>query len=128
MTRFMILAKYDSTLGDPPMSEWDPADVAHHFERLRALTTELAASGELVDMNTLTRPALAKVVTAGPADVQVVTDGPLRETTEMLASYHMVDVDSEERALEIAAAVSAVPGPGGKPLGQRIEVRQVMFT
>jgi hypothetical protein len=40
----------------------------------------------------------------------------------------MIDVESEERALEIAAAVSAAPGPGGKALGQQIEVRQVMFT
>jgi hypothetical protein len=37
-----------------------------------------------------------------------------------------VDVESEQRAVEIAATVSAAPGPGGKPLRQRIEVRQVM--
>ena len=31
-----------------------------------------------------------------------------------------------ERAIEIAARVSAVPGPGGVPSQQPIEVRQVM--
>ena len=31
-----------------------------------------------------------------------------------------------ERAIEIAALVSAVPGPGGVPTRQPIEVRQVM--
>jgi hypothetical protein len=38
----------------------------------------------------------------------------------------MVDVESPERALEIAARVSAAPGPGGAPIRQRIEVREVM--
>jgi hypothetical protein len=37
-----------------------------------------------------------------------------------------VDVESEERALEIAARVSAVPGPGGVPLQQPIHVRRIM--
>jgi hypothetical protein len=66
-----------------------------------------------------------------PADVEgapVVTDGPFPEAKELLAGYQLIDVESEGRALEIAAAVSAAPGPGGKPLGQHIEVRQVMFT
>jgi hypothetical protein len=37
-----------------------------------------------------------------------------------------VDCYTEQRALEIAAAVSAAPGPGGLPLNMPIEVRQVM--
>jgi hypothetical protein len=58
----------------------------------------------------------------------VVTDGPFPEVKELLAGWQLVDVESVERAVEIAATVSSAPGPGGKPLGQRIEVRQVMFT
>ena len=38
----------------------------------------------------------------------------------------MVDVDSEERAIAIAARLAAAPGPGGTPIRQAIEVRQVM--
>jgi hypothetical protein len=38
----------------------------------------------------------------------------------------MIDVESEERALEIAARTSAAPGPDGLPIQQPIEVRQVM--
>jgi len=56
----------------------------------------------------------------------VVTDGPFPEAKELLAGYQMIDVESEERAIEIAAKVSAMPGPGGVPLGQRIELRPVM--
>jgi hypothetical protein len=38
----------------------------------------------------------------------------------------MVDVESAERAYEIAATASMAPGPGGRPLHIPIEVRQVM--
>lgn len=128
MTRFMILTKYDRTQDVPHMSEWDPADVEAHLECLRSLNAELVARGELVEMQALTEPELAKVVTADGVSAPVVTDGPFPEAKELLAGYQLVDVDTEERALEIAATVSAAPGPGGRPIGQRIEVRQVMFT
>ena len=55
-----------------------------------------------------------------------MTDGPFPEFKEWLAGFQIVDVESEARAIEIAAQVSAVPGPGGVPLQQPIEVRQVM--
>jgi hypothetical protein len=56
----------------------------------------------------------------------VVTDGPYAEAQEVIAGFQIVDVDSLERAVEIAARVSAVPGPGGVPIQQPIEVRPVM--
>ena len=48
------------------------------------------------------------------------------ETKEFLAGYWIVDVDSTERAYEIAARVSAAPGKRGLPLNMPIEVREVM--
>ena len=56
----------------------------------------------------------------------VITDGPFPEMTELLAGYQMIDVESEDRALEVAAKLSAAPGRGGVPIRQPIEVRQVM--
>jgi hypothetical protein len=38
----------------------------------------------------------------------------------------MVDVDSEQRAIEIAARTSAAPGPGGTTTAKPIEVRPIM--
>lgn len=38
----------------------------------------------------------------------------------------MVDVESPERAYELAAQASAAPGLGGEPLDMAIEVQQVM--
>jgi hypothetical protein len=56
----------------------------------------------------------------------VVTDGPFQEFKEWVAGYQIVDVESEERAIEIAGKISAVPGPDGVALQQPIQVRQVM--
>ena len=53
----------------------------------------------------------------------MITDGPFPESKELLAGYRMVDVESDERAIEIAAQASAAPGPGGVPIQQPIEVR-----
>jgi hypothetical protein len=55
-----------------------------------------------------------------------VTDGIFPESKEFLLGYWMVDVNSLERALEIAGRISAAPGPGGVPTNMPIEVRQVM--
>ena len=40
-------------------------------------------------------------------DEQVVTDGPFAETKEQLGGYFLVDVDSIDEALEIAARIPA---------------------
>jgi hypothetical protein len=125
MTRYLVLTKYDEGLDAPPMAEWDPDDITTLLDYLRALNQELIENGELVEGLSLTGPELAKIVVSdgGPP---VVTDGPFPEAKELLAGYQMIDVESEERAVEIAAKVSAAPGPGGKPLGQRIELRPVL--
>ena len=56
----------------------------------------------------------------------VVTDGVYPEAKELLAGFWMVDVSTEERAVEIAARTSAAPGPGGRPTRKPIVVRPIM--
>ncbi len=85
---------------------------------------ELTESGEWVDAQGLTPPGEAKLVRAG-RDGAPVTDGPFPEAKEFLAGFWIVDVDSPERAYELAAKASAAPGPGGAPLNMPIEVRRV---
>ena len=128
MTKFLLLTRHDSELGVPPMDQWDPADMTAHLDYLTRLNDELAANGELVEMNALAAPELGKTVSADGRSTPVITDGPFPEAKEVLAGYQLLDVESEERALEIAALVSSAPGPDGVPLRQRIEVRQVMWT
>jgi hypothetical protein len=57
-----------------------------------------------------------------------VTDGVFPESKEYLAGYWIVDVETPERAYDIAARASAAPGPGGASLNMPIEVRQVMMS
>jgi hypothetical protein len=127
MTRFLLIQYYAGGAGcDTPMTEWTPEDIEAHIAFQVALNNELAARGELIEGQGLAAPELAKNVTFDGAGAPVVTDGPFPESKELLAGYRMVDVDSESRAIEIAAKVSAAPGPGGVPIQQPIEVRQVM--
>jgi hypothetical protein len=127
MTKYLLLQNYGrSAVCDLPITEWAPGDMKAHIDFQVALNAELAASGELVDALALTGPELARFVTADGVGAPVVTDGPFPESKELLAGYRMIDVESEARALEIAARASAAPGPGGVPIQQRIEVRQVM--
>jgi hypothetical protein len=57
-----------------------------------------------------------------PEDVEA----PLPETSDLVAGWYMIDVESHERAVELAAYVSSEPGPGGGPLHEWIDVREVM--
>jgi hypothetical protein len=127
MTKFLVLTMYAEVEGVPPMTEWDPADIEAHLAYLSKLNAQLIEHGELITGQALTGPDLARRVTSD-GTAPVVTDGPFPEVKELLAGYQLVDVESEQRALEIAGLVSAAPGPGGVPLRQPIEVRQVMGT
>lgn len=125
--RFMLLQNYGEVESDcAPMTEWTPGDIKAHIEFQYALNAELTALGELVDAQGLAGPERAKFVVADGASAPVITDGPFPESKELLAGYRIVDVETAERAIEIAAQASAAPGPNGVPIRQPIEVREVM--
>jgi hypothetical protein len=124
--KFMLLQAYGGVPeGTPPMGEWTPEEIEAHINFQKDLNEELRERGELVEAQALTAPDLAKFVVSDGSS-PVVTDGPFPESKELLAGYRMIDVDSPERAIEIAARTSAAPGPGGAPIRQQIEVREVM--
>jgi hypothetical protein len=126
--RYMLLQAYGGVeLEDcVPMDQWSPRDVKAHIDFQRSLNTELLESGELVDAQGLAGPDAAKVVVSDGVNPPRILDGPYPESKELLAGYRLVDVDTLDRALEIAARSSAAPGPGGVPIQQQIEVRQVL--
>ncbi len=111
--RFMLLQNYGGVPdGTPPMSEWTPVEIEAHIEAQHVINDELKERGEFVDAQALTSPEQAKFVVSGGAS-PVVTDGPFAESKELLAGYRTIDVETLERALEVAAQASAAPGPGG---------------
>jgi len=127
--KFLLLTRHAASDNEvAPMSEWDPADAEAHLAALRAINAQLTESGELLTMQALADPASARIVHGLDAGTPIVTDGPYPESTELFAGYQLLDVVDEDRAVEIAAQVAAAPGPGGKPINNRIEVRAVMFT
>jgi len=63
---------------------------------------EVRESGELVTVEGLTDPVNARTVKVREG-VPVVTDGPYLESKEYLASFFVLDCESLDRALELAA-------------------------
>jgi hypothetical protein len=125
MTRYLLVTDFQPGADDTPMEDWKPEEITAHLDYYKAVHKELVDSGELVESEVLAGPDLARIVTSD-GRTPVVTDGPFQEFKEWVAGYQIVDVDSEARAIEIAARISAVPGPNGVPLQQPIQVRQVM--
>ena len=122
--KYMILM---NTPGGGPykIAEWKKQDIEAHMEFMHTLNRKLKANGEWVQAEGLSGPDQAKLVRAG-ANGEPITDGVFPESKEFLAGFWILDVESPERAYEIAAEISTAPGPGGVPLRMGIEVRQVM--
>jgi hypothetical protein len=110
---------------------WPKKILEANMAFMDAFTKKLSAAGELVGTWGLASPLQAKLVRAGK-DGKPVTDGVFPESKEFLAGFWLVDVDSPERALQIAAEASTAPGgpvtaADGTPIEHFwIEVREVM--
>jgi hypothetical protein len=120
-----ILMMTGTIAGVDTYRAWSKKEIEAHFAFLHSLNKELSEAGELVANVGLAPPQQAEVIRAGK-DGTPITDGVFPEAKEFLLGYWIVDVESPERADEIAARLSAGPGPGGAPLSMPIEVRQIM--
>ena len=123
--RYMLMMNTPRGTGDYQINDWSPEDFQAHIAFMHRYNKDLKEAGEFVDAQGLTPPGQAKLIRAGK-DGRPVTDGVFPESKEFLAGFWMIDVESPERAIELAAKASAAPGPGGKPLNMAIEVRPVM--
>ena len=89
----------------------DPAEQQRMFAAFDDFNKRHYASGELLGAYGVADAAATKLVRLRDGQ-PAVTDGPYLETKEYLASWYLIDVDSEQRALEIAAELpSAVNQP-----------------
>jgi hypothetical protein len=82
----------------------EPAEQQRLFGAFDEFNKSHYASGELLGAYGMADPAATKLVRLRDGQ-PAVTDGPYLETKEYLASWYLIDVDSEQRALEIAAAL-----------------------
>ncbi|MEU4834049.1 YciI family protein [Streptosporangium sp. NPDC023615] len=82
----------------------------------------VTASGEMIMTQGLADPSQSAVVRVRGGR-PVVTDGPYLEAKEYLGGFYLIDCESRERAIELAAVI---PDAGVEGMG--IEVRPVMFS
>ncbi|MES2304568.1 MAG: YciI family protein [Gemmatimonadota bacterium] len=107
------------------INNWSPEDFKAHIAFMMSFNKTLTAAGEMIAGEGLASPAEARVIRAA-SDGSPITDGVFPESKEYLAGFWIVEVDTPERAWQLAAQISAAPGPGGAPLNMAVEVRQVM--
>jgi hypothetical protein len=107
------------TFGDQSgLAGKSPEWIKGMIEFMQRIDVELTKSGELVFQQGLADPPQAKTVTVQEG-APVATDGPVGGSRESLAGFWIVDVESEARAIEIAARISEAADAA-------VEVRQCM--
>ncbi|GAB3590861.1 YciI family protein [Angustibacter peucedani] len=125
MAKYLLLKHYrggPTPVTDlPPMDRWSPDDVEAHLQYMRDFATRLEGTGEYVDGQALSQEGT--FVRSDGEGRPPVTDGPFAETKDLIAGWMVVDVESYERAVELAGELSAAPGPGGEPIHEWLELR-----
>ena len=124
MAKYLLLKHYrgaPAAVNDVPMDQWEPDEVEAHLQYMRDFAARLESTGEFVDSQALT-PEGTFVRYDGEGRPPV-TDGPFAETKDLIAGWMIIDVESYQRALELAGELSAAPGAGGKPIHEWLEVR-----
>jgi hypothetical protein len=125
MAKYLLLKHYR---GGPapavdwaPMDQWTPEEVDAHVQYMRDFAARLEETGEFVDSQALA-PEGAFVRYDGEGRPPV-TDGPFAETKDLIAGWMVIDVESWDRAVQLAGELSAAPGAGGEPIHEWLEVR-----
>jgi hypothetical protein len=127
MAKYLLLKHYrgaPAPANDIPMDKWKPAEVDAHIQFMRDFADRLVGTGEFVDAQALSPDGVwVRYDGEGRAPV---TDGPFAETKDLVAGWMVIDVDSYERAIELAGELSAAPGANGEPIHEWLEVRPFM--
>ena len=123
--KYVILIHSNPQPWGHPTSDFIAEQQALPAEQRRAMTeafesmlAELSERGELLGGEALGDPSTARLYrwdTGRP----LVTDGPYSEAKEHLAGFFLIDVESRQRAEEVAASFS---GPG-----ETVELRPAMW-
>jgi hypothetical protein len=124
MAKYVMLKHYrgaPAAVNDVPMDQWEPDEVTAHIQYMRDFADRLVGTGEYVGGEELS-PEGTFVRYDGEGRPPV-TDGPFAETKDLIAGWMVIDVESYERAIELAGELSAAPGAGGKPIHEWLEVR-----
>jgi hypothetical protein len=112
--KYMIMTFGNQSGLEGKSPEW----IKGMIEFMQRIDVELTETGELVFQQGLADAPQAKTVTVRDA-APVALEGPFAGPSESLAGFWIVDVESEARAIEIAARIS-------KAADAAMEIRQCM--
>ena len=124
MAKYLLLKHYrgaPAAVNNIPMDQWAPEEVEAHIQFMNDFAARLESTGEFIDGQALSPDGVW--VRHDGAGRPPVTDGPFAETKDLIAGWMIIDVDSYERAIELAGELSAAPGAGGRPIHEWLEVR-----
>src|SRR5487761_1268885 len=125
MAKYLLLKHYrggPAPVDCVPMDQWAPEEVSAHMQYMHDFAARLEGSGELDDAQGVS-PDGTFVRYDGDGRPPV-TDGPFAKTKDLIAGWMVIDVETYERALELAGELSAAPGAGGKPIHEWLELRR----
>lgn len=112
MKYILLIYEDEKVYAEATPQDWEDTMVAHN-----AFGAEAAERGMNPEGDALQPTATAKTVRFNNGST-LVTDGPYAETKEQLGGYYILDCQSEEEALEMAAKLPVQIGA--------VEVRPVM--
>jgi hypothetical protein len=127
MAKYLLLKHYRGPKVNEhhaPGDQWTSEEWDSHIQYMREFANKLRGTGEFVSSDALAMDGVW-VRYDGPGKPPV-TDGPFAETKDLIAGWMIIDVESRDRALELAAELSAAPGAGGEPIREWLELRPVM--
>ncbi|NKY43053.1 YciI family protein [Nocardia cerradoensis] len=127
MPKYLLLKHYrgaPASVNDVPMDQWTPEEITAHVQYMEDFAARLQTSGEYVDHRALS-PQGTFVRSDGEGRPPI-TDGPFAETKDLIAGWMLIDVETYERALELAGELSEAPGAGGKPIREWLELRPLL--
>jgi hypothetical protein len=124
MAKYLLLKHYrgaPAAVNDVRMDQWTPEEISDHIQYMNDFAAKLEGTGEFVGEAALSDQGMW--VRYDGEGRPPVTDGPFAETKDLIAGWMVIDVDSQERAVELAGELSAAPGAGGKPIHEWLELR-----
>jgi hypothetical protein len=124
MTKYLMLKHYrgaPAAVNNVFFDQWTPEEFSAHVQYMKDFSARLRETGEFVDEQALAPEGMW--VQYGGEGRPPVTDGPFAETKDLIAGWMVIDVDSQERAIELAGELSAAPGAGGRPIHEWLELR-----
>ncbi|QDP95838.1 hypothetical protein FOE78_07930 [Microlunatus elymi] len=116
--KYLILMQVDPTVLENLTDDQQKSIMDGHA----AFMAEIKASGEMLSTHALGDPSQTTTVRARGGKPEVL-DGPYAETKEFMGGYYLIDVESKDRAVELARKI-----PDASIDGLALEVRPVMFS